>query len=70
MSKLQEQLWKDPDWNCPQCGFVNRAIRSRCRNFQCGFEWEDSGGAFVINEAGIAEPWSGDEVSGKDSGSR
>lgn len=32
----EEQLWQDPDWNCPSCGFVNRAVRERCRNFNCG----------------------------------
>jgi hypothetical protein len=35
---LEEQLWKDPPWTCPRCGFVNLAIRERCRNFQCGFD--------------------------------
>jgi hypothetical protein len=24
----QEQLWLDPDWTCPQCGWTNMAIRS------------------------------------------
>lgn len=32
---LEKQLWKDPDWKCPQCSFVNLAIRERCRN--CDF---------------------------------
>lgn len=26
-----EQLWHEPDWNCPICLSVNRAIRTRCR---------------------------------------
>jgi len=36
--KLEEQLWKDPDWTCPnpKCGAVNFAIRSRCRI--CGYD--------------------------------
>lgn len=33
---LEEQLWKDPDWTCPSCQFVNKAIREKCRN--CGFD--------------------------------
>lgn len=35
-----EKLWKDPDWICPQCGYVNMAIRGVCRNFNCGFDSE------------------------------
>ena len=31
-----EQLWKDPPWQCPQCRWMNVAIRERCRN--CGFD--------------------------------
>jgi hypothetical protein len=35
--KLEEILWtKIPDWECPRCRFINKAIRSRCRNFECG----------------------------------
>lgn len=35
---VQEQLWKDPDWTCPNpaCQFVNFAIRQKCRN--CGYD--------------------------------
>lgn len=57
LKTLQEQLWQDPDWTCPQCGFVNMAIRSRCRNFKCNFQWEDYGMALIINSDGEAEPW-------------
>lgn len=32
----EEQLWKDPDWNCPNCMAVNLAIRERCRI--CGYD--------------------------------
>lgn len=32
----EEQLWKDPDWICPGCRYVNFGIRVRCRN--CGFD--------------------------------
>ena len=31
-----EQLWHDPDWRCPMCGFMNMAIREVCRN--CHFD--------------------------------
>jgi hypothetical protein len=31
-----EQLWLDPDWTCPHCRFVNRAIRRHCRH--CGYD--------------------------------
>jgi hypothetical protein len=34
--EVSEQLWKDPDWNCPNCDFVNFAIRQRCRS--CGYD--------------------------------
>jgi len=34
--ETEEQLWKDPPWTCPQCRYVNLAIRERCRN--CGFD--------------------------------
>jgi len=27
--------WNMPDWVC-KCGYTNRAIRSKCRNFTCG----------------------------------
>jgi hypothetical protein len=27
--------WNMPDWVC-KCGYANRAIRSKCRNFACG----------------------------------
>jgi hypothetical protein len=37
MDVTAEQLWKDPDWKCPRCGWMNKAIRERCRNFDCGF---------------------------------
>ena len=57
MNTLLEQLWMDPDWTCPQCGFVNIAVRSQCRNFTCGFRWEDDAMALVINDDGKAEPW-------------
>lgn len=30
-----EAPWHDPDWWC-ECGFRNKAIRKRCRNFDCG----------------------------------
>ncbi len=35
---IREQLWKDPDWTCPNpnCRTVNFAIRSRCRI--CGYD--------------------------------
>jgi hypothetical protein len=35
---VAEQLWKDPDWTCPNpaCRFVNFAIRQKCRN--CGYD--------------------------------
>ena len=33
---VEEQLWKDPDWMCPHCQFVNFAIRQKCRN--CGYD--------------------------------
>jgi hypothetical protein len=34
--EVEEQLWKDPDWTCPSCQFVNFAVRSKCRN--CGYD--------------------------------
>ena len=34
--EMEEQLWKDPDWICPQCSFRNLAIREHCRN--CNFD--------------------------------
>ncbi len=30
-----EQLWTGPDWTCSHCQYVNRAIRSICRNRFC-----------------------------------
>jgi len=33
---VEEELWKDPDWTCPHCQFVNFAIRQKCRN--CGYD--------------------------------
>lgn len=33
---LEEQLWKDPDWSCPNCKFTNLAVREECRN--CGYD--------------------------------
>jgi hypothetical protein len=57
MSTVQkEQLWKEPDWTCPQCGWTNMAIRSHCRNFDCNFGWEECG-VYVMNENGVAVPW-------------
>jgi hypothetical protein len=35
-TETENQLWQDPPWTCPQCRFVNLAIRERCRN--CGFD--------------------------------
>jgi hypothetical protein len=32
----ENQLWQDPDWNCPHCEAVNRAIREKCRT--CGYD--------------------------------
>lgn len=32
----KEQLWKDPDWQCPNCRFTNLAVRTFCRN--CGYD--------------------------------
>lgn len=34
--QTNEQLWEDPDWDCPRCRSVNFAIRERCRI--CGFD--------------------------------
>ena len=34
--ELEQQLWRDPDWVCPECRFTNLAIREICRN--CGFD--------------------------------
>jgi len=53
----REQLWKDPDWNCPHCGWTNLAIRSACRNFYCNFRWEDEAIAMVIGDDGLAREW-------------
>ena len=33
---VMNQLWQDPDWNCPHCKTVNFAIRQRCRS--CGYD--------------------------------
>ena len=30
--------WNDPEWTCPQCGFVNMGVRVRCRNFHCNWD--------------------------------
>lgn len=50
---ILEQLWKDPDWTCPRCGWVNKAIRERCRNFQCGWDTAVvSGGVMCVGEGG------------------
>ncbi len=35
LARTQEQLWKDPDWTCAHCQFVNFAIRQNCRNCGC-----------------------------------
>lgn len=32
---LREQLWLDPDWNCPACKWNNSAYRTKCRNPEC-----------------------------------
>lgn len=56
LSRVREQLWKDPDWTCPRCGFVNMAIRSACRNFACTFRWEDDLQALVIDATGQGVP--------------
>ncbi len=40
--KKDEALWKAKDWICPRCDFVNKAIRPRCRNFECGFPRPES----------------------------
>jgi len=45
---LREQLWKDPDWTCPKCGWVNMAIRNRCRNFNCDHDWDVNGGEGIL----------------------
>ena len=49
----------DPDWNCPNCKWVNFAIRARCRN--CGKHTDDlfhgEGsliGCFEIGDDGMA----------------
>lgn len=52
--ELEEQLWHDPDWTCPKCGFVNLAIRDRCRNFECDFDWNRAG-EFAIYEVAFLE---------------
>ena len=44
-----EQLWKDPDWDCPRCKYTNLAIRDACRN--CGYV----GGEFQIIECAALE---------------
>lgn len=31
-----EQLWRDPNWDCPRCKAVNFGIREICRI--CGFD--------------------------------
>lgn len=31
----EEKLWTDPDWTCPRCNTVNKAIRHGCR--ECGY---------------------------------
>lgn len=45
--KKEEALWKAKDWECPRCAFVNKTIRSKCRNFKCGFQRPES----VVKEA-------------------
>jgi len=35
-TETAEQLWKDPDWTCPHCRFVNFAVREKCR--KCGYD--------------------------------
>ena len=44
-----EQFWKDPDWTCPHCKFVNKAIREKCRN--CAY----IGGEVFVFESAIVE---------------
>ena len=34
--QTENQLWLDPDWDCPHCRYVNKAIREKCRN--CGYD--------------------------------
>lgn len=34
--KTKEQLWNDPNWNCPHCKYTNLAVREKCRN--CGYD--------------------------------
>lgn len=55
MDKATEQLWNDPDWICPKCEWVNRAIRNRCRNFACDFDWEKSGEGILVACLEVAE---------------
>ena len=33
---LENQLWHDPDWTCPNCNSANLAIREKCRI--CGYD--------------------------------
>jgi predicted RNA-binding Zn-ribbon protein involved in translation (DUF1610 family) len=32
VGEFNPALAGDPDWNCPNCGWTNFAIRVRCRN--------------------------------------
>lgn len=33
----EEKRWQEPDWKCPNCGFANFGIRTKCRNYLCGY---------------------------------
>lgn len=43
----KEQLWRDPNWKCPRCESVNRAIRHSCGG--CNY----IGGELAIHEVGF-----------------
>ena len=34
--QLENQLWQDPNWDCPHCHSTNIAIREHCR--MCGYD--------------------------------
>ncbi len=36
--QAEERRWQEPDWTCPNCGYDNLAVRTKCRNYHlCGY---------------------------------
>lgn len=57
---VREALWTStPDWTCPNCRFVNMAIRELCRN--CGYD--SNAGEFPYYDP--MPPYSGMEHCGE-----